>query len=258
MRLALRVCVSLSLAAGAAAGMADARADMTTAAESGDASIPVRGVIRAIDQAALSTELTARVSKIGFREGEAFKAGDLLIAFDCERYRAEAQSADAVHREMKLTLDSNEHLEKFRAVGKHDVEISKARVAKAEAEARSLASRLVHCDVSAPFDGRVAELSVNLFEQPQPNKPYLVIIGNGRLEIELILPSFWLSWLKPGAEFAFQVDETKRDYKARITRLGASVDAVSQMVKVIAVFEEPVGDVLPGMSGAAIFPQPNG
>ncbi len=258
MQLALRVCFFLSLVVSATAGMAQVRADSTSAADAGDDSVPVRGVIRAIDQAALSTDLTARVKKIGFREGEAFKAGELLIAFDCERYRAEAQSADAVYREMKLTLDSNEHLEKFRAVGKHDVEISKARVAKAEAEARSLSSRLIHCDVPAPFDGRVAELSVNLYEQPQPNKPYLVIIGNGRLEIELILPSFWLSWLKPGAQFAFQVDETKRNYKARITRLGASVDAVSQMVKVIAVFEEPVGDVLPGMSGAAVFPQPNG
>ena len=223
-----------------------------------EADLPVRGVVKAIDQAALSTDLNARVSKIGFREGQAFKKSDLLVAFDCDRYKAEAQSADANYREMRLTLESNEHLEKLSAVGKHDVGISKARADKAQAEAQGLQSRLAQCEVVAPFDGRVSELSVNLHEQPQPNKPYLVIVGYGRLEIELIVPSHWLSWLKPGAEFQFNVDETKKIYQARVDRIGAAVDAVSQMVKLIAIFDTAADSVLPGMSGAARFASPNG
>lgn len=243
------------LAALAAAHAADGTGKISG---SESENVPVRGVIRALDQAALSTELQARVTTIGFREGEAFKKGDLLVAFDCERYRAEAQSADAVFREMQLTLESNQQLEKFRAVGKHDVEISRARVDKAEAEARSLKSRLVQCEVIAPYDGRVAELTVNQYEQPQANKPFLVIVGQSRLEIEVIVPSHWLSWLTPGTAMTFQVDETKREYTARVARIGAAVDAVSQMVKIIATFEAPVGDVLPGMSGGAHFTRPNG
>jgi membrane fusion protein, multidrug efflux system len=223
-----------------------------------DSTVPARGIVRAIDQAELSTDLAARVAKIGFREGEAFKAGDLLIAFDCERYRAEAQSAEAVWREMKVTLDSNQHLEKFRAVGKADVEISKARVSKAEAETRSLQSRVAQCEITAPFDGRVAALLVNAHEQPQAGKPFMTIVGVGRLEIELIAPSQWLSWMKPGQDFEFFVDETKQIYSAKIARLGASVEAVSQMVKVIAVFSTAGADVLPGMSGEARFNQPGG
>lgn len=223
-----------------------------------DGGVPVRGVVRAVDQAQISTDLMARVQKIGFRTGEAFKKGDLLIAFDCERYRAEAQSADAIWREMKLTLNSNEQLEKFRAVGKHDVEISKARVDKAEADARSLSARVTQCDIFAPYDGRVADLSINVHEQPQPNSTFLSIVGEGKLEIELIVPSTWLTWLKVGGTFDFAIDETNHQYAGRVTRIGASVDAVSQMVKVIAVFDAPVTDVLPGMSGSAQFAQSNG
>jgi membrane fusion protein, multidrug efflux system len=242
-------------------GAAATAAEMQTAASAHltpDTTVPARGIVRAIDQAQLSTDLAARIKKIGFREGEAFKAGDLLISFDCERYRAEAQSAEAVWREMKVTLDSNEHLEKFRAVGKTDVEISKARVSKAEAEAHSLQSRVAQCEVLAPFDGRIAELSVNAHEQPQAGKPFMTIVGAGRLEIELIAPSQWLSWMKPGQGFEFAVDETRQIYKAKIARLGASVDAVSQMVKVIAVFSTAGADVLPGMSGEARFSMPGG
>ena len=239
---------------------ANARADDSgrVSGAADESQIPVRGVVKAVDKAELSTDLVARVTAIGFRFGERFKKGDMLVTFDCDRYQAEAQSADAVQREMQLILDSNQHLEKFRAVGKHELEISRARVAKAEAEARSLNSRLKQCEVLAPFDGRVAELTINAFEQPQANKPFLVIVGEGSLEVELIVPSHWLSWLKPGAPFSFRVDETKVSYDARVKRIGAAVDAVSQMIKVIAEFQTPSGDVLPGMSGVARFNEPNG
>lgn len=255
MRLAVGLAITLTFAAATVA--VTARATEPSIAI-GDETVPVRGVIRAYYQAALSTELQARVMKVGFREGEAFNEGDLLIAFDCERYRAETQSAEAVAREMRLTLESNQQLEKFRAVGKHDVEISRARVDKAEAEARSQSSRLQQCEVYAPYDGRVAELSINQYEQPQPNKPFLVIVSQNRLEIEVIVPSYWLSWIKPGAALAFQVDETRRDYPAKVVRIGAAVDAVSQMIKVIATFDEVADDVLPGMTGVAQFDRPNG
>jgi membrane fusion protein (multidrug efflux system) len=255
MRIAVGFAIGVMVAAASVA--VTARATEQTIAIS-DETVPVRGVIRAFYQAALSTDLQARVAKIGFREGEAFKEGDLLISFDCDRYRAESQSAEAVAREMRLTLESNEQLEKFRAVGKHDVEISRARLDKAEAEARSQVSRLQQCEVYAPYDGRVADLSINQFEQPQPNKPFLVIVSQNRLEIEVIVPSFWLSWIKPGAALSFQVDETRRDYPAKVVRIGAAVDAVSQMIKVIATFDEAAGDVLPGMTGVAHFDRPNG
>lgn len=255
MRVAFGLLIGFAAACLSAAGSVRATEPGLSAA---DEAVPVRGIIRALDQAALSTELQARVDKIGFREGQAFKKGELLISFDCERYRAETQSAEAVAREMQLTLESNQQLEKFRAVGKHDVEISRARVDKAEAEARSLKSRLQFCEIFAPYDGRVAELTINQYEQPQPNKPFLVIVGNSRLEVEIIVPSYWLNWIVPGTPLTFGVDETKGSYAATVVRIGATVDAVSQMVKVIATFNDPVVDVLPGMSGAAQFVRPNG
>lgn len=220
--------------------------------------VPVRGVVRALDEASLSTELSVRVTAVGFREGQAFKKGDLLVAFDCDRYRADEQSAEAVAREMRFTLQSNQQLEKFRAVGKHDVEISQARLDKAEADARGLKARLAQCEILAPFDGRVAELAVNVFEWPQPGKPFLKIISDARLEIEIIAPSHWLRWIKTGAPLTFAVDETGRDYAAKVVRLGANVDAVSQMIKIFAVFDGKTNDILPGMSGTAHFQRPNG
>lgn len=213
--------------------------------------MPVRGIVRPLHQAAIATDLAARVAEIGFREAEAFRKGDVLVRFDCERLEAEHRAAEAVHREMQLALDSNLYLDKRGAIGKIDVEVSKARLDKAGAEAAALAARIKQCVIKAPFDGRVAGLTINAHEIPATSKPFLEIVEERAFEIDLIVPSNWLRRIGAGTRFTFSIDETGRKYAAEVLRVGASVDPVSQTVKVIAGFLERDEKVLAGMSGSA-------
>lgn len=219
-----------------------------------------RGVVRPVDEATISTDLQARVASIGFKESAAFKAGDTLVEFDCRRHRAELAAADAQKREMELSLDNNLVLNEHRAIGKHEVAISRARVEKAAGEAEALRARVDECRVVAPFDGRIAELAIHVHETPSPGKPFLKIIADTALEIELIMPSDALRWLRQEQSFTFVVDELKRALPARVIRIGAAIDPVSQTVKVMARFDgaEGLADVLAGMSGAAEFPAQEG
>lgn len=229
-------------------------------AESIDLSGPVRGVVRPQNHATIATELQARVAATHFKEGDRFKKGDVLIEFDCRRHQADLAAAEAQTLEMKLALDNNVVLDKYKAVGKSDLEISRARVKKTEADANGLRARLDQCKVVAPFDGRISELVVQPHEMPAAGKPFITIIEDQKLEIELIVPSEWLKWLKTDAKFRFAVDETKTEFPAHVTRIGAAVDPVSQTIKVMGVFDADavLGGILSGMSGAAEFDEPRG
>ena len=220
--------------------------------------LPIRGVVEPAEEATIGTEIVAMVAKVGFKEGQSFKKGEILIAFDCRRYEAELASAVAQLREMEINVDTNVFLEKRDAGNKQDVEISKARMSKAAAEADALRVRIDQCVIEAPFDGRVAELGIREHEMPATNKPLIHILADGEMEIDLILPSNWLEWLKAGAEFDFTIDETRKTYKGVVTRIGAAVDTISQTIKVSARFTERPADVLPGMSGSARFAQSEG
>jgi RND family efflux transporter MFP subunit len=241
-----------------AAGIAAAWSGEPSRVDAKMRGLPIRGVVKPAEQATISTEIVATVAKVGFKEGQSFKKGDILIAFDCRRYEAELASAVAQLREMEINVDTNLFLEKREAGNKQDVEISKARMAKAAAEADALKVRLDQCVIKAPFDGRVAELGIREHEMPAMNKPLIQILAAGEMEIELILPSHWLEWLKPGSEFSFLIDETRRSYKGAVSRIGAAVDTISQTIKVSARFVEMPVDVLPGMSGSARFAQDEG
>jgi RND family efflux transporter MFP subunit len=215
--------------------------------------MPVRGLVRPLNQATVATELSARVAVVGFREGERFSKGDLLIGFDCERQQAEHAAASAQHREMQIALESASYLDKRGAVGRFDVEVSRARLDKAAAEVAALAARLKLCEIRAPFDGRVAERLIHAHEMPVSGKPLLVIVDEAAFEIELIVPSLWLRSLTVRTPFRFSVDELGETFPAIVIRIGAAVDPVSQTAKVIGVFNEKPGKVLPGMSGGALF-----
>ena len=113
---------------------------------------PVRGVVRPSAQAIISTELTARVAKVGFTEGAEFRAGDMLVAFDCRRQEAELASAEAQYREMLVALESALYLEKRNAASRQDVETARARADRAAAEAEIIRIGLDQCTITAPFD----------------------------------------------------------------------------------------------------------
>lgn len=216
----------------------------------------VRGLVRPVHQSSIANDLGVRVERLNVREAQPFKAGDVLLSFDCERLEAEHAAADATFREMQLTLDSNLYLDARGAVGKLDVEVSRARADKAGAEARALKARLKQCKLVAPFDGRVVELTINEHEIPAPGKPFITLVDETKYEIDLIVPSSYLRHLQTGGTFTYRVDETGRDYEAQILRIGAAVDPVSQTVKIIAAFIKPDAHLLSGMSGTALIAVP--
>ena len=96
----------------------------------------------------------------------------------------------------------------------------------------------------------------------QPHTPELQFFVDAsldptsELELDLIVPSNWLRWVNRGTTFIFSVDELGQEYKARVTRLGAKVDAVSQTIKLTGSFVVRPQSVLAGMSGTATFAPP--
>jgi membrane fusion protein, multidrug efflux system len=211
----------------------------------------MRGIIKAVHQAALSTELQARVEVIGVREGERFKKGDMLIKFDCSRQLHELAALAATEREMRVSVESNRHLSKLGAANRNDLETAQARYDKAKAEAASMQARLTQCQFLAPFSGSVIELSINPYEFPSSNRPFMVVAGDEPLEVEIIASSRAVPLLKNGASLRFAVDERARSYDLKILRTAGAIDGVSQTFKIYAGFAAESIDVLPGMSGTA-------
>ncbi|MFC5475429.1 efflux RND transporter periplasmic adaptor subunit [Paraherbaspirillum soli] len=207
----------------------------------------------AFQQSVLSSELSARIASIPFREGDTFRAGQVLVSFDCGLFRAQLNKAEAAAEAARQTLKVDQRLAQLNSIGQLDVDLAAAKVRETAAEAGAMRATVGKCTLAAPFAGRVAKLGAQAFEYVAPGKPLLEILDTRRLELQMIVPSKWLAWLKVGGRFNVKVDELDREYSGRIVRLGARIDPVSQSISLAGEVEGAHPELLPGMSGAAMF-----
>lgn len=217
---------------------------------------PVRGIIKPRNESAIASRMTARITVMPYREGQSFGAGAVLARFDCSQLQAELNAARAAASAYRATHNTNVELDQYEAVGKNEVAVSGANLNRAQAESAAISAQMSDCTVRAPFSGTVVEQIAHVREVAASGQPIMRIQSGRDVELELIVPSRWLTWLAPGATFRFAIDETGNSIGGRVTRLGASVDPVSRTIRVTAVVTDRNGLILPGMSGSAVFDDP--
>ncbi len=231
-----------------------ARAGGPAPGTDGDTSDRIRTQLAAQNDVEISSEIAAKIARLPLKEGDAFARGDLLVAFDCGLYQAQQRKAQATAAAAERELQVNRKLATLHSVGALELGQAEARAKEAAADAAYMRTTVAKCSIRAPFAGRVARREAAPFEYVTPGKPLLEILDTGSLEVKLIVPSRWLATLKPGVPFSVHVDDLGRDYPARVVRIGARIDPVSQTVSLSGRIEGVHGELLPGMSGWASFP----
>ncbi|WP_083447365.1 efflux RND transporter periplasmic adaptor subunit [Achromobacter spanius] len=221
------------------------------AAEPDVGSGSARGVLRASAEASLSSSISEKILSMPLREGERFKQGDVLVSFDCRRLEAELRAARAGAAVEARNAKVQSELLRMAATGRADADIARFKHQERQAQADVIQQRMVDCKVVAPYAGSVVETLARLDETPPANEKLISIVSDGPMELHMVVPSKWLVWLKEGSDLDFIVDETGDVLPAKVTRVSAAVDAVSQTIKVVARVEGAPASVLPGMSGRA-------
>jgi RND family efflux transporter MFP subunit len=206
----------------------------------------------------IAAEIGAKVSALPVPEGGAFRTGQVLVSYDCSLQRAQKDKAAAELEAAEQTFKANQRLEQLNSVGQLELDLSRSAVNKARAELAATDVVMAKCEVTAPFAGRIADQRVRELQFVQPGQPLLDILDDSVLELELLVPSAWLRWLRPGGSFEVQIDETRKTYPARFTRIGARVDPVSQSVKVVAAINGRFPELMAGMSGKVLITPPAG
>jgi membrane fusion protein, multidrug efflux system len=208
------------------------------------------------DYTTLAAEIGAKVERISVREGDRFSKGQVLVAFDCAVNRAQLEEARATQSAADKTLAVNRRLLELKTVGKLETEVSAAEAEKARAKVAAMGAMVSKCNVAAPFDGRVVEQKVRGQQFVQPGQPLLDILDDSVLELDFLVPSKWLVWLKPGHAFQVVIDETGKTYPVKLTRIGARIDPVSQTVRVAGAIGGHFPELSAGMSGRVLLSPP--
>lgn len=197
----------------------------------------------------LAAEIGAKINRLPIPEGGSFHAGQSLVQFDCTIQQAQLNKAKAAQAAAEKMWSANKRLLELNSVGKVELDTSEAEALKAKAEVASNAAVVSKCAIAAPFSGRVSEQKVREQQYVQPGQALLEILDDTTLELEFLVPSKWLAWVKNGSGFQVKIDETGKSYPAKVLRIGARVDPVSQSVKLTAIIDGKFPELIAGMSG---------
>lgn len=230
---------------------------MEGAAGAADLGPEIRAQLVAKRSTVLSAQIAAQISELPLREGDSFTEGQKLVAFDCGIQRARLAKANAQAVATSKAYEVKAKLKNLNSIGSLELETAAADRAMAEAELQATREVASHCVINAPFSGRMGPVDVKRFQSVAEGQKLLEILDPAELEAEMLVPSAWLKWLKPGSVLQIGIEETGRKYPAKVSRLSPRIDPVSQSIRVFAVMDGTFSDLLPGMSGRAILSPPN-
>jgi RND family efflux transporter MFP subunit len=216
----------------------------------------VRAQLAPLRYTTLAAEIGAKINRLPLPEGAAFQQGQMLVQFDCVLQQAQLAKADAALMAANTAWRGNQKLSDLHSVGKVELDISKAEALKAQADVSATRALISKCQINAPFAGRIAEQKAREQQYVQPGQALLEIIDDSQLELEFIVPSRWLAWVRAGTTFDVNIDETGKTYPAKVQRIAARVDPVSQSIKLTAVIDGRFSELIAGMSGKVLMAPP--
>ncbi len=215
--------------------------------------LTARALLVPRNEVVLSSQISGRIERMSAEAGDRFARGDLLVGMDCAHQRAELRKQTAEKEAARHRLEAQKRLRELDSGSELELSLAASALAEAVAKQEMAAATVAHCDIRAPYDGRVVERRAQRFQNVRAGDPLIAILEDAALRVELIVPSHWLAWLKEGHPFIITVDETGKGYPARVERIGARIDPASQSLRITGAIDGDFGELMAGMSGTAQF-----
>jgi RND family efflux transporter MFP subunit len=215
----------------------------------------VTGSIQPERRADLRAEVAAVVVQVLKDNGEAVRAGELLVRLDDtslrdalvsaeEAQRAAGQAEDQAARQVeRLKTLQAQGMVSTQALEDAQVRRNAAQSDLVAARARAVAARqqLQRTSVRAPFDGVVSERKASVGDTAQIGKELLKVIDPRSMRFEGLVAADRLGDLKIGQPVHFRVNGVANggEFSGRVQRLDAAVNTTTRQVAIEIGFDEP-------------------
>lgn len=220
----------------------------------------VTATVRGKSEATLSAKTTAQILKLDVRVGDRVKKGQVIARLDSTMASISLQNAKAAERLAQANL-ANAKLELERAKTLRDsgalaeatfdklkmaFDIAAAQADQGRAAVRASGQQIADSTLTAPFDGVVAARFKNAGDtvSAMPPTPLVSLVDPDHLEVRMAIPEALAPLLHIGDQLPATASPSGAAFQVRISALGASVDAMSRTVEVLADVAEPVDPLL--------------
>ena len=210
------------------------------------------GTLRSRQGVMLRPEVSGRISRLGFNDGQRVVRGPLLVQLDDTLQQAQVQQARAQASIARTNLERNRELVAQNFVSKSAVDQTAAALEVAEAQVALAQAQLVRMRILAPFNGVAGIAAVNVGDYVKDGAELVNIEDTGTMSVDFRLPERVLSRLKVGQGVDVALDGLPgRSFTGRVDAFDSQLDANGRSLLVRARLENQEGVLRPGMFARA-------
>jgi membrane fusion protein (multidrug efflux system) len=206
------------------------------------------GSLRSRQGVVLRPEVSGRIAKLGFSDGQAVRRGQLLVQLDDTLQQAQLKQAQAQASIARTNLSRNRDLSGQGFVSPSAVDQSAAALEVAEAQVALAQAQLARMRILAPFDAVAGIRSVDLGDYVKDGADLVNIEDLSQVWLDFRLPERFIARVKPGQTVDVTLDAIPgRRFTGKIEALDSLIDANGRSLLVRARLDNPGGVLKSGL-----------
>ncbi|WP_310387126.1 efflux RND transporter periplasmic adaptor subunit [Roseateles sp.] len=184
------------------------------------------GTLKARQSALLKPEVSGRIVKLGFSDGQNVRQGQLLVQLDDGLQAAQLQQSQAQASIARSSLKRNSELLAQGFVSTSALEQAQSVLQVAEAQVALSQAQLTRMQVRAPFDGVMGIRSVSVGDYVKDGSDLVSIEDTSTMWLDFRLPERFVPRLKVGQQVEVQLDALPgKAFTAQIVALDTQLEA---------------------------------
>ena len=208
-------------------------------------SIESAGNLLAEEEVQLAPEISGRVVKLNFKEGQFVEEGQLLVKLADADLQAQLQKLLAQLSLAENTVDRQQKLIAVQGISQQDFELSQNQVNGLKADAAVVRAQIAKTAIYAPFSGKIGLKNISPGAYVNAGTVITSLQKSGRMKLDFSVPERYQSLIKTGDPVSFTVDGRAASFEAIVYAIEPQIAMGSRSLRVRAWYQNTT-QLLPG------------
>ncbi len=204
------------------------------------------GTLVANESVELQSEVSGRITSIGFVEGGRVTAGQVLLRIHDEDLQAQLRKAEAELELAKLSEERQAGLLEAKGISQEAYDATRTQRSARQADVDLLRAQIAKYTVHAPFTGTIGLRRVSPGGFVSPGTVIATVVQTEPIKLDFAVPERHARHLHPGSTVGFTAEGDTSRYSAEVYAKEADMDPGTRSIKVRARCADPRGRLLPG------------
>ena len=226
--------------------------------------LPLSGTLQPLNQTTIASKVAGEIHQVTVREGEAVKAGQVLVRFDTadlearltdrmgtlEASRAQLALAEKTRAQNQLLLKQKFISQNAYDSAESNLSVSQGTLKSNEAQAQLARIALNYAVVTAPLSGVVAKRYVQPGQKVSLDAPLISVVDLGQMELQAMVPANDIPELAIGMKVDLAIDGFgERRFTGTIERINPTTEPGTRAILVFIHIPNPDSVLRGGMFG---------